>query len=41
MGGLAGGRQLDGAQIVDVAPTVLQLLGLPIPIDMEGKALYE
>ena len=40
-GGLSGGRRLDGAQIVDVAPTVLRLLGLPIPMDMEGKALYE
>ena len=39
-GGLSEGRRLDGAQIVDVAPTVLQLLGLPIPMDMEGKALY-
>ena len=38
-GGLSEGRRLDGAQIVDVAPTVLQLLGLPVPIDMEGKAL--
>ncbi|MBA3961132.1 MAG: alkaline phosphatase family protein [Chthoniobacterales bacterium] len=38
-GGLAEGRVLDGAKIVDVAPTILQLLGLPIPGDMEGKAL--
>ena len=38
-GGLSEGRVLEGAKIVDVAPTVLQLLGLPIPADMEGKAL--
>ncbi len=38
-GGLAEGRVLEGAKIVDVAPTILQLLGLPIPADMEGKAL--
>ncbi len=37
--GLAQGRRLEGAKIVDVAPTVLQLLGLPIPADMEGKVL--
>ena len=40
-GGTDGPRRLDGAQIVDVAPTILQLLGLPVPIDMEGKPLYE
>lgn len=38
-GGLEEGRALEGAKIVDVAPTILQLLGLPIPGDMEGKVL--
>ncbi len=38
-GGLAEGRVLEGAKIVDMAPTVLNLLGLPIPGDMEGQAL--
>lgn len=38
-GGMEQGRVLEGAKIVDVAPTVLDLLGLPIPGDMEGKVL--
>ncbi len=38
-GGLEQGETVEGAKIVDIAPTVLQLLGLPIPGDMEGKAL--
>ena len=35
-----GGR-IEGAQIVDVAPTVLYALGLPIPEDMDGRPLLE
>ncbi len=38
-GGTSGPRQIDGAQITDVAPTVLEILGLAIPQDMEGKPL--
>ncbi len=38
-GGLSEGGTLEGAKIVDIAPTVLQLLGLPVPGDMEGKTL--
>jgi predicted AlkP superfamily phosphohydrolase/phosphomutase len=30
---------VDGLQITDIAPTVLNLFGLPIPNDMEGKAV--
>jgi predicted AlkP superfamily phosphohydrolase/phosphomutase len=37
---LAGGR-IEGARIVDVAPTVLYALGLPIPEDMDGRPLLE
>lgn len=37
--GMLGGRRLDGLRIIDVAPTILQLFGLPIPEDMEGKAV--
>lgn len=33
------GTQLTGAQIIDLAPTVLYLLGCPIPPDMDGKVL--
>jgi predicted AlkP superfamily phosphohydrolase/phosphomutase len=35
------GHQLTGAQIIDVAPTVLYLMGLPIPDDMDGRPLLE
>lgn len=38
-GGQAQAGVLEGASIVDVAPTILQLLDLPIPADMEGKVL--
>ena len=38
-GGISGGRQVDGLRIIDVAPTILRLFRLPIPLDMEGKAL--
>jgi len=33
------GVQLDPAQIYDVVPTALHLLGLPIPADMDGRVL--
>jgi predicted AlkP superfamily phosphohydrolase/phosphomutase len=36
-GGLANGRRIDGLRIIDVAPMVLQLFGLAVPPDMEGK----
>jgi predicted AlkP superfamily phosphohydrolase/phosphomutase len=32
---------LDGARIVDIAPTVLALMGIDIPSDMDGRVLYE
>jgi bisphosphoglycerate-independent phosphoglycerate mutase (AlkP superfamily) len=38
-GGARGSGQLEGAKITDVAPTVLEILGLAIPQDMEGKPL--
>ena len=34
-----GGRQLDGAHLMDVAPTVLQLMRQPIPDDIQGKVI--
>jgi predicted AlkP superfamily phosphohydrolase/phosphomutase len=34
----AGGRRMD-AQIMDIAPTVLNLMGLPVPRDMNGKII--
>jgi predicted AlkP superfamily phosphohydrolase/phosphomutase len=31
----------DGANLLDVAPTVLHLLGVPVPEDMDGRVLTE
>jgi len=39
--GVEAGARLDGAKIVDVAPTVLHLLGVPVPEAMEGRPLEE
>lgn len=33
--------RVEGARIVDLAPTVLQWMGLPIPDDMDGRALNQ
>jgi hypothetical protein len=33
--------QISGAEIWDVAPTILYLLDEPIPADMDGKVLTE
>lgn len=35
------GRQISGARIIDVVPTILFDLGLPVPADMDGKVLGE
>ena len=37
--GVRGGFDVAGARIVDVAPTVLHLLGLPVQSDMDGRPL--
>ncbi|MBI1801705.1 MAG: alkaline phosphatase family protein [Chloroflexi bacterium] len=37
--GIRRGYQVQGARIVDVTPTVLALLGVPIPEDMDGRVL--
>jgi len=31
----------EDAKIIDVAPTVLYLMGLPVPEDMDGRVLTE
>jgi predicted AlkP superfamily phosphohydrolase/phosphomutase len=31
----------DGATLFDLAPTILRLLGVPVPADMDGRALTE
>jgi predicted AlkP superfamily phosphohydrolase/phosphomutase len=39
--GIAEGQYLPNASVLDVAPTVLYLMGLPIPVYMEGRVLTE
>jgi predicted AlkP superfamily phosphohydrolase/phosphomutase len=33
------GRRIDRLHVMDVAPTILDLFGLPIPSDMQGKVI--
>ncbi len=37
----AEGVGIDGARIIDVAPTALQALGLPVPAHMDGRVLSD
>ena len=39
--GVSKGAQIEDAKIEDVAPTILYLLGVPIPRDMDGRVLTE
>ena len=36
-----GGRLGDSANLLDIAPTILQILGVPIPNDIDGRVLDE
>jgi predicted AlkP superfamily phosphohydrolase/phosphomutase len=38
--GIACG-EISGARIVDLAPTILHLVGVPVPDDMDGRVLSE
>jgi predicted AlkP superfamily phosphohydrolase/phosphomutase len=40
-GNLGGGRELESATIYDIVPTLLALLGQPIPPRLRGRALIE
>jgi predicted AlkP superfamily phosphohydrolase/phosphomutase len=35
------GFTIDGAKIIDLAPTILALTGVPVPNDMDGRVLEE
>ena len=39
--GIRPGVVLQGASVLDVAPTILYLSGLPVARDMEGRVLTE
>lgn len=34
-------NKIDGAQIIDLAPTILHMMGIPVLDDMDGKVLEE
>jgi predicted AlkP superfamily phosphohydrolase/phosphomutase len=34
-----GGRAVEGLQLMDVAPTILDLMGVPVPKDMQGQVV--
>ena len=35
------GANIEGAKIYDLAPTILHILGIPVPEDMDGRVLKE
>jgi arylsulfatase A-like enzyme len=35
------GETVEDARIVDLAPTILHLMGLPVPDDMDGRVLTD
>jgi predicted AlkP superfamily phosphohydrolase/phosphomutase len=37
----AGPGRAEGLSLIDLTPTILHLLGLPVPIDMDGRVLTE
>jgi predicted AlkP superfamily phosphohydrolase/phosphomutase len=39
--GFKAGETVHGARLIDIAPTLLHLLGLPVPDDMDGRVLEE
>jgi predicted AlkP superfamily phosphohydrolase/phosphomutase len=39
--GVRSGYRLDSANIVDLTPTILALMGVPIPPDMDGQVLED
>jgi predicted AlkP superfamily phosphohydrolase/phosphomutase len=40
-GAVKGGERYEGARIHDLAPTILYTMGMPIPVEMDGRPLVE
>ncbi len=38
---LKNGAEIENARLIDLAPTLLHLLGVPVPEDMDGKVLED
>jgi predicted AlkP superfamily phosphohydrolase/phosphomutase len=38
---VAQGKRLDEAHIIDLAPTLIHMLGVPVPSTMEGRVLLD
>ncbi|MBI4161208.1 MAG: tetratricopeptide repeat protein [Acidobacteria bacterium] len=38
---IRAGHRIDPASVLDIVPTVLTVLGLPVPADLEGRVLVE
>ncbi|HAF24058.1 MAG TPA: hypothetical protein DCK93_14325 [Blastocatellia bacterium] len=38
---LKNGAEIENARLIDLAPTLLHLLGVPVPEDMDGKVLTD
>ena len=34
-----GGKKIFGAEIIDITPTILSLMGVPVPNNMDGRVL--
>ena len=39
--GVKNAGEFSGAQLIDLAPTILHLMHLPVPRDMDGRVLTE
>jgi len=39
--GIKSGKEIKGAKIIDLMPTILHILNVPIPADIDGKVLME
>jgi predicted AlkP superfamily phosphohydrolase/phosphomutase len=39
--GIAPGKEIDGANLIDMTPTILHAMELPVPADMDGRVLTE